>query len=151
MKCLETIYEAASIAMRYWFVAAGVIVLIGVIIISLREYREKSYVLSLAKSSIGYLSVISGPADVMGENIQLMQKNAIGRSRRCDIMFDERSLDKTHASIYRALSGAVYLSRSGKGEVTVNGRAIESRVRLHSKDTVCFGNVVTKVHLKEEG
>ncbi len=103
----------------------------------LEGVQEKSYVLSLAKSSIGYLSVISGPADVMGENIQLMQ-NAIGRSRRCDISFDERSLDKTHAKHIQGASGAVYLSRSGKGEVTVNGCAIESRAWLHSKDTVCL-------------
>ena len=147
---MEGIYEAAAIAMRYWFVAVALIVLLGVTGISVKEYRDKRYVLSIAQSSIGYLTIISGPDDVMGENLQLMQKNTIGRSRRCDIMLADRSVDKAHSQIERSLSGAVYLKRLGKGEVSHNGRSIESRARLKSLDTVCFGNVVAKVHLKED-
>ncbi len=63
---MNGVYEAASLAMRYWFFIVGAIVLLGVTSISIKEYRDKRYVLGVAKSSIGYLSVISGPDEIRG-------------------------------------------------------------------------------------
>lgn len=147
---MQGIYEAAALAMRYWFMVVAVIILLGVTGISIKEYRDKRYVMNVAQSSIGYLSVISGPEDVIGENIPLMEQNMLGRSKRCNILFADRSVDKEHAQIHKALSGAVYLERIGSGYVTVNGNSIKQRVRLYSMDIVCLGNVVTEVHLKED-
>lgn len=147
---MQGIYEATALAMRYWFIVVAVIVLLGVTGISVKEYRDKRFVLGKAQSSIGYLRVISGPDDVIGENIQLAENSTIGRSRRSDIVFADRSVDKAHSQIAKVLSGAVYLSRLGTGEVTLNGKSVDSRVRLYDGDVVCFGNVVTEMHIKEE-
>lgn len=147
---MQGIYEAAALAMRYWFMVVAVIILLGMTGISIKEYKDKRYVLNVAQSSIGYLSVISGPRDVIGENIPLMEQNVLGRSRRCDIVIADRSVDKEHVQIKKALSGAVYLERLSSGDVTVGGRSIKNRERIYSMDIVCLGNVVIEVHLKED-
>lgn len=143
------VYEAAALAMRYWFLIAAAIVLLGVTGISVKEYREKRLVLGIAQSSIGYLNVISGPEDIIGENIQLMRENTIGRSRGVDIVLRDSSIAKAHSQVYMAGSG-IYVNRLGKGEVTVNGEDVFSQARIYSGDIICFGNIVTRFYIKEE-
>mgnify|MGYP000448173146 CR=1 FL=1 len=146
---MNGLYEATALALRYWFIVVAVIIVLGVTSISIKEYRDKRMVLDVAQSSIGYLAVISGPEDVMGENVPLLEKNTIGRSRSADIMFADRSVDKAHSQIYQCEDGTVKLSRLGRGDVTVNGVNVQDNVPLRTQDTVCFGNVVAKVFLKE--
>lgn len=145
---MNGVYEAASLAMRYWFFIVGAIVLLGVTSISIKEYRDKRYVLGVAKNSIGYLSVVSGPDEIRGMKMQLMPQNTIGRSHRADIVLADRSVDKAHAQIYLAEDDAVYLSRVGGGEITLNGTRVENFAPVKSADIVCLGNVVVRVHLK---
>ncbi len=146
---MNGVYEAASLAMRYWFFIVGAIVLLGVTSISIKEYRDKRYVMSVAKSSIGYLAVVSGPDEIRGAKLQLMLQNTIGRSRRADIVLPDRSVDKAHAQVYLAEDDQVYLSCLGSGEVTVNGLRVDEFALLRDADMVCMGNVVLRVHLKE--
>lgn len=146
---MNGIYEAAALSFRFWFLIVGIIVLLGAAGISIREYREKKYVLSVVQRSIGYISIISGPDEILGENIQLMQTNTIGRSRRVDIILRDRSIDKAHSQIYMTEEGDVCVNRLGKGEVTVNGLTIEDSAVVYSGDIICFGNIVTELHLKE--
>ena len=148
---MNGVYEAASLAMRYWFFIVGAIVLLGVTSISIKEYRDKRYVLGVAKNSIGYLSVVSGPDEIRGAKMQLMPQNTIGRSHRADIVISDRSVDKAHAQIYLAEDDVVYLSRLGNGEITVNGTRVENFAPVKSADIVCFGNIVVRVHLTEVG
>lgn len=143
------VYEAAALAMRYWFLIAAAIVLLGVTGISIKEYREKRYVLGIAQSSIGYLSVISGPEEIINENIQLMRENTIGRSRGVDIVFRDPSIIKAHSQVYKTGSG-IFVNRLGRGEVTVNGEEVESPVMICSGDMICFGNIVTRFFVKGE-
>jgi pSer/pThr/pTyr-binding forkhead associated (FHA) protein len=146
---IMAVYEAAALAMRYWFLIAAAIVLLGVTGMSIKEYREKRFVLSVAQSSIGYLTVVSGPEDISGENIQLMRENTIGRSRGVDIVLRDPSIIKAHSQVYMTDSG-IYVNRLGKGEVTVNGEEIVSSARIYSGDFICFGNIVTRFFIKEE-
>jgi hypothetical protein len=122
---------------------------LGVTSISIKEYRDKRMVLDVAQSSIGYLAIISGPDDVMGENVPLLDQNTIGRSRHADIIFADRSVDKAHSQIYVSEDGAVMVNKLGRGDVTVNGISLEDNAVLKNRDIVCFGNVVAKVFLKE--
>jgi hypothetical protein len=146
---IMAVYEAAALAMRYWFLIAAAIVLLGVTGISIKEYREKRFVLSIAQSSIGYLNVVSGPEDIIDENIQLMRENTIGRSRGVDIVLRDPSIIKAHSQIYKAGSG-IFVNRLGRGEVTVNGEDIVSSVRINSGDVICFGSIVTRFFIKGE-
>jgi hypothetical protein len=143
------VYEAAALAMRYWFLIAAAIVLLGVTGISIKEYREKRFVLGIAQSSIGYLNVMSGPEDIAGENIQLMRENTIGRSGGVDIVFRDPSVIKAHSQIYKA-GGGIFVNRLGRGEVTVNGEDIVSSARIYDEDIICFGNIMTRFYIKEE-
>ncbi len=143
------IYEAAALGMRFWFLIVGALVLLGVTSISIKEYTEKRYVLRVAKSSIGYLHVMSGPQDVIDENLQLMRQSTIGRSRRVDIMLRDGSVSKAHSQIYLADDGCVYINRLGRGDVTVNGKNVSDTSAVYSGDMICFGNVVTRIHIKE--
>jgi hypothetical protein len=144
------LYEAASLAMRYWFVVVIVIVLFGAVGISVKEYRQKHFVLGVAQNSIGYLSILSGPDDVLGENLQLKTQNTVGRSRRVDIVLLDRSVDKAHSQIYQDEYGDVCVNRLGGGEVTINGQPLEDTALIFTDDIVCFGNVVSEVHIKED-
>jgi len=146
---MNPVYEAASLAMRYWFFIVGAIVLLGVTSISIKEYRDKRYVLSVAKSSIGYLAVIAGPDEFRGTRLQLMAQNTVGRSRRADVVLPDRSVEKAHAQIYLAEDNGIYLTRLGSGEITVNGMRVDEYVRLKTADIICFGNIVVRVYLKE--
>jgi hypothetical protein len=148
---MNSVYEAASLAMRYWFFIVGAIVLLGVTSISIKEYRDKRYVLSVAKNSIGYLTVVAGPDEIRGTKLQLMPQNTIGRSHRADIQLADRSVEKAHAQIYLADDDRIYLSRLGRGEVTVGGMHVAEFTRLKEADIICFGNIVVRVHLKEVG
>jgi len=143
-------FEAFSLAMRYWFVVVIFIVLAGSVGISIREYRQKSVVLGIARSSIGYLNVVSGPDDVLGENLQLMEENTIGRSRRVDIMLGDRSIDKVHCLVHRDENGDVCISRMTDADITINGAKLEESAILFSGDMICLGNVVTQLHIKED-
>ncbi len=143
------VFEAVSLAMRYWFLAAAAIVLLSVTGISIKEYREKRMVLSVAQSSIGYIHVVSGPEDIFNANIQLMRENTIGKARNADIVMKDPSIMKAHSQVYSS-DGDVYVNRLGKGEVTVNGAAVTSPVKITTGDIICFGNIVTRLHLKEE-
>ncbi len=146
---MNGLYEATALTLRYWFLIVAVIIMLGVISLSIKEYRDKRMVLDVAQSSIGYLAVISGPDDVMGENVTLLENNTIGRSRNADIIFADRSVDKMHSHIYLRDDGSVVLSQVGRGDVTVNGVKLNGSMTLKSRDIVCFGNVVAKVFLKE--
>ena len=147
---MDGIYEAAALALRFWFLIAASIVLLGVTSISIKEYRDKRYVLGVAHSSIGYMTIVSGPDDIMGTNIALMDKNTVGRSRRVDIVLGDRSVDKAHSQLYVAEDGSVYVNRLGRGEVTVNGQPVSDARAIYQGDMVCFGNVVARMHLKED-
>ena len=145
---MDGIYAVAALAMRYWFLAAAAIVLLGVTGISIKEYSEKRFVLGIAKSSIGYLHVISGPEDIIDKNIQLMLENTIGRAKNVDIMLHDPSVSKAHSQVYMA-DGGVFINRLGRGEVVVNGIKVNSVAEVFDEDIVCFGNVVMRLHLKE--
>ena len=147
---MDGVYEAAALALRFWFLIAAAIVLLGVTSISIKEYRDKRYVLGVAHSSIGYMAIMSGPEDIMGQNLQLKDKNTIGRSRQVDIVLNDRSVEKAHSQLYVADDGGVYVNRLGRGEVVVNGRSVRDSLPLADGDIVCFGNIVTRVHLKED-
>lgn len=146
---MNGLYEAVALALRYWFLLVAVIIVLGVTSLSIKEYRDKRFVLDVAQNSIGYLAVISGPEDVMGQNVTLLEQNTIGRSHSADIIFADRSVDKAHAQIFRRENGSVVLSRLGRGDVTVNGVRLNGSVALKSRDIVCIGNVVAKAFLKE--
>jgi hypothetical protein len=142
------VYEAVSLGMRYWFLIAAAVVLLGVTGISIKEYRDKRFVLNVAHSSIGYLSVISGPEDIINENIQLLRENTIGKSRGVDIVLRDSSISKAHSQVYME-DGRVYVNRLGKGDVTLNGSRVASTAEVYDGDIICFGNIVTRLHIKE--
>jgi hypothetical protein len=146
---MNSVYEAAALTLRFWFLIAAGIVLLGVTSISIKEYRDKRYVLGVAHSSIGYMTILSGPEDIMGSNISLMNRNTVGRSRRVDIVLNDRSVDKAHSQIYQMEDGTVYVNCLGRGDVTVNGQLVNDASPVYEGDVVCFGNVVARMHLKE--
>ena len=146
---MNGIYEAMALGMRFWFLAVVILVLLGVTAISIKEYTEKRYVLRVASRSIGYLHIVSGPEEIMKENLQLMRENTVGRSRRVDINLRDNSISKAHSQIYLAQDGIVYVNRLSRGEVTVNGQPVNDTAPVYSGDIICFGNVVARLHIKE--
>lgn len=146
---MDGVYTVVSLAMRYWFIVAAAIVLLGVTGISIKEYRDKRYVLSVAESSVGFLHVISGPEDIIETKIQIMSENTIGRSKHSDIVLQDPSVCKEHSQIYTAYDGRVFINNLGGGEVTVNGTEVESVTQVYDGDMITIGNIVLRLNLKE--
>jgi pilus assembly protein CpaF len=74
----------------------------------------------------------------------------IGRSPECQLVLSQKKVSKHHAEITVTRDGIVHVMdlRSREG-VTVNGKAIESRVRISAKDVVGIGDYRLRVAAKE--
>jgi len=144
----SSLYEAASYIMRYWFVILVVLMLFGVILISIREYREKKYVMGMAGKYIGFIEILAGSPEYMHERYGLLNRNTIGRSKRADVCIPDSSLKRVHALLYFK-NGAAYINTLGTGEVLRNGHSVDKPRILNTGDVLTLGGVIIGVHLKE--
>jgi hypothetical protein len=61
-------------------------VLVALIFISYKEYREKKYVKGAISKFFGYLEIVGGPEDFLGDRFGIRDQNTIGSSRKADIV-----------------------------------------------------------------
>ena len=144
-----TIYEATSYILRYWFLVLIVLILLGVIVISLKEYGERKYVMGMAGKYIGYIEVLAGEEECVHCRYGLLPNNTIGRSRRADVSIPDRSLKRAHALLY-VKNGQAYINSLGAGHILKNGKKVIRPNKLKSGDVLTLGDVIACVHLKEE-
>lgn len=144
---METAYEVAAYALRYWFIAAVVAILIAVIYISYQEYQQKKFVMSEIGQFGGYVKIIGGPREFVGDRFGLREENTIGSDAQCDIVIPDRTVKRSHADIYRE-GDDYYIRPAEKAPTKINGRRATSTHRLKTGDAVSFGDVETRVYFK---
>lgn len=143
----ESAYEVAAYALRYWFIAAVLAILIAVIYISYKEYQQKKYVMSEIGQFDGYAKIISGPRDFIGDRFGLREENTIGSDNRCDIVLPDNTVERNHAVIFRE-GDDYYLEPSKKAPTKINGRRATNAHKLKTGDAVSFGDVEMRVYFK---
>lgn len=143
----ESVYEFAAYVMRYWFIFVIVGILIAVIYISYKEYNEKKYVKGTISKFFGYLEIVGGPEEFMGDRFGVREQNIIGSSQRSDIMLPDASVLKTHASL-TMVDGDMVLLPAPKSDTRINGRKAIHSHKLKTGDVVSIGDVDFYVYIK---
>lgn len=143
----QALYGTISIAMRYWFLLLAALTLLAIIFVSRSEYRQRRAVLDEAGQYIGYLEVLSGPPEDLGERIGIARDNTVGSSKGADIVIRDGSVARAHALIYQK-EDDVILSPLSKKSTKINGRRAVKAHKIYTGDVVSFGNVDARVFLR---
>ena len=144
---MESAYEVAAYALRYWFIAAVLVILIAVIYISYKEYQQKKFVMTEISQFGGYMKIIGGPREFIGDRFGLRENNTIGSDSRCDIVLPDRTVKRNHAVIFQD-GDDYYLQPGQKAPTKINGRRATTAHRLKTGDAVSFGDVEMRVYFK---
>ena len=146
----EAYYDAIAFAMRDWFILVAGLMLLALILVSRSEYRARKAVMGEVGAYVGYLEVIGGADDVLGERIGIMNENTVGSARQADIVINDASVQKSHAMIYKK-GDKLILTPLQKGMTKINGRRAVRPHELFTGDRVSFGNIETLVYVKPKG
>jgi hypothetical protein len=143
----QMVYEAVAYAMRYWFIAVVVGILIAVIYISHREYEEKKYVKDMVSRYAGYLEIVGGPKDFIGDRFGIRERTSIGSSKKADIILPDTTVAKTHAML-RLEDEDLMIYPAERTNTKINGRRAIQEHRLRTGDIVSIGDVDLVVYIK---
>lgn len=141
------VFEALSYAMRYWFIAIAVGVLIAMIRISYKEYKDKKSVRSELSQYIGFLEIVGGPESFIGDRFGIREISVIGRSTHDDIVLPDPTVEPSHARLY-FMDGNLVLEPGRRGDTTINGRRAINRHALKTGDVLGIGDVDFQVHIR---
>lgn len=147
----NAVYEALAYAMRYWFIAVAVGVLIAMIVASYREYREKRQVLSELSQFHGYLEIVGGPEEFIGDRFGIREEmNTIGSSPDEDIVLPDRTVAPVHAFIYMDGGNLILEPHAAPGTTKINGRLAVRRHALKTGDVISVGDVSFAVYIRRK-
>jgi len=122
-------------------------VLVALIFISYKEYREKKYVKGAISKFFGYLEIVGGPEDFLGDRFGIRDQNTIGSSRKADIVIPDDSVLKTHALMFWE-KDELYILPTSKSNTKINGRKAINKHRIRTGDVISIGDVDFYVYIK---
>lgn len=143
----DSMYEAIAYVMRYWFIFVVVGLLIAMIYISHREISEKKQIKTEMGKYGGYLEIVGGPREFLGDRFGIADQNTIGSAAKADIIIPGRHIEKTHALLYKQGEDLI-LSPVQKADTKINGRRAISPHALKTGDVITIGNVDLRVYIK---
>ena len=147
----NAVYEALAYAMRYWFIAVAVGILVAMIVASYREYKEKRQVRRELKQFSGYLEIIDGPPEFIGDRFGIREEmNTIGRSAEEDIVLPDPSVAPVHAFLYMENDRLILEPHAHSGTTRINGRLAMRRHALKTGDVVTVGDVSFAVYIRRK-
>ncbi|BDF59411.1 hypothetical protein CE91St36_22280 [Christensenellaceae bacterium] len=144
---MEQAFEVASYAMRYWFIALVLVILIAVIYISYKEYQQKKQVMTQVGQFGGYMQIIAGPEEFIGDRFGLTPVSNIGSAGNCDIILPDRTVAPRHAVIYQD-GDDYYIQPTGKAETRINDRRAVNTHKLKTGDKLTFGRISLRIYFK---
>lgn len=140
------VYEAFSYAMRYWFIAVAVGVLIAMIRISYKEYKSRKEVRSELAQYIGYLDIVAGPEEFIGDRFGLRDVTTIGRSKRSSIVLPDPTVATEHVRITQEGRNLILMPLDG--DTKINGRRAVRPHAIKTGDEVQTGDIVFAVSIR---
>jgi predicted component of type VI protein secretion system len=126
-------------------IVAGV--LIALIYISYKEYKERKYVKGAISKFLGYLEIVGGPGEFMGDRFGIRERNTIGSSRTADIIIPDETVMKTHARLFREKDELMLLP-TARSDTKINGRKAINKHRVRTGDVISIGGVDFYVYIK---
>lgn len=143
-------YENIAFIMRYFFLALFVILVIGLVLVSFNEYREKKRIMAFAGYYIGFAEVVySDDEDYIKARFGISIETSIGSSNKSDIIISGDGVLKKHASIIKK-DNKVFIIPNQNAVIQVNGQKVKIKHTLSSGDIVLIGGTALLIHLKEE-
>ncbi|HBU12540.1 MAG TPA: hypothetical protein DEB31_07380 [Clostridiales bacterium] len=141
------IYEVAAYALRYWFIFVIVGILIAAIYISYKQYHEKKYVKGAMSRFFGYLEIVGGPEEFIGDRFGVREQNTIGSAQHTDITLPDPSVLGLHAQLSYE-QGDLVLSPQPKSDTKINGRRAAQSHKLKTGDVISIGDVDFYVYIR---
>lgn len=149
MNSLE--YETLAFAMRYWFLALILAILIALIYVSYKQYTERKTVKDMLGRFNGYLEIIRGPREFLGDKFGIRgdADNLIGSAPGADIMLPDESVAPEHAYLYQGPDSMI-LSPTRQGDTKINGRRTTRDHQLKTGDIISIGDIDFVLRLKRK-
>ena len=139
-------YEILSLAMRYWFAALAIIVAASALrlqhIQARAAHKERHEDPNL--EYIGELLVIKGAR--RGDRYPIQRDIVIGRSRRCDVIINDRSVRKRHARA-ELRSGGLYIAAISNAPISLRGQPLKPEFLARDGALFCVGEVMLQLTL----
>ncbi len=136
-----TVYSFITLLMRYVFVAAILYILGRIIYHSVNEYTELRRALQWLQGGYARNIEFLPPYDTREGGYVLVRSNLIGRSPRCDIYIDDKSVRRKHALLFER-RGKAYIKPKGRAKIYINGaRPQKRKALLQDGDLVRLGEV----------
>lgn len=142
------IYEAFAYAMRYWFIAVAIGILIAMIRISYKEYKSKKQVRTELSRYIGYAEIVGGPDEFIGDKFGLGQVTTIGRSRRADIVLPDETVAGLHCELTFDTRDLIVQPLDG-AEIRINRRRAVRPHAIKTGDVISVGDVDLAVYIRK--
>ncbi|MBD5559495.1 MAG: FHA domain-containing protein [Clostridia bacterium] len=147
----DAVYEALAYAMRYWFIAVAVGILIAMVMASYREYKEKRQIRSELSQFSGYLEIIAGPEEFVGDRFGIRpEMNTVGSSPDEDIMLPDGSVAPVHAFLYMEGDRLILEPHSLRHVTQINGRRAVRKHELKTGDVVTVGDISFAVYIRRK-
>lgn len=147
-----TAFEILAVAMRYWFSALFVYIVLRIVrstwttISSERALQKRA----AGEYSYGFLEVLESENNrrLEGQRFALRKEMKIGRGSECDVRLKDRTIRKRHAVVYQKGNSINIRPYNRRSEIDLNGRAMEDDVCLMNGDEIQLGGVLLIVHIE---
>lgn len=133
------VYEVFAYALRYWFIAVAVGMLIAMIRISYKEYKARKAVQNELRQYVGYVEIIGGPEEFIGDRFGLRDMTTIGRADYCDIVLPDPTVAGEHA--YISMDRGRLVLTPVDGQTKINDRRAVRPHAIKTSDRIRLGDV----------
>ncbi len=144
----EQVFQILSGSMRFWFILLIGGMLLALVFISLREYKDKRSVIADVSRYIGYLEILYGPEDMLGARVGLTNENTIGSGSSCEICLHDASVEKFHAELIKQGEEMYLYPKSPSTKL--NGARISQPTEVFNEDIITFGGIETLLFIRLE-
>lgn len=133
---MDAAFDILVSALRYFFLAILLYILVSLVFRSIVEYGRIRNARDQAEENSIHSIQFLAPSVLVGEIVELEEKNTIGSDEKCDICIENSSLMPVHATILER-NGIFYLRTKLKKHAEINGSPVHgSEAALHIGDTV---------------
>lgn len=142
------VYEAFAYAMRYWFIAVAVGVLIAMIRLSYKEYKSKKNVRNELSQYVGYLDIVEGPEEFIHDRFGISERTLIGCADGCDIVLPDPTVGDEHVMLEFDGKRLMVEPLSGY-PLKINGRRAVRAHALKTGDEITVGDITLVVYIRK--
>ncbi len=142
------IFDTVSFAMRYWFIIITLGIVAAVAYVSYKEYKYKKSMMEQIDSYAGYIEIVDGYEDFIGDKFGITDGCIIGSGVDCEIIIPGESIRKYHAKIF--VQEDILLQPIDKASTLINGRKAINAFPLKTGDKFTTGDITFRIFIKKK-